>query len=40
MSKNGSALYYASENLKNDKEIVLKAVQNNVMALKDASNNL
>ena len=40
VKQNGLSLYYASDELKNDKEIVLKAVQQYGIALQYASNEL
>ena len=40
VKKNGSALYYASKRLKDDREVVLAAVKKNVVALKFASERL
>ena len=36
----GSSLYYASEELRNNAEIVIEAIKNNGMALKYASDEL
>ena len=40
VQKDGCYLYYASENLKSDKEVVMTAVQQDGLSLEYASENL